>query len=187
VPRQVFGFDPPERFVAGTVGQPGERTFFLQAKSGARVTSVALEKIQVAALAERLTDLLDEVRRRLGDEVNIPPAAPPELEDNAPLDTPLLEEFRVGTLALAWDTDDNCVVIEAHAQGQGEEETEIEPLSDEEEGPDVLRVRITPAQARAFVKRAEQVVSAGRPPCPFCGLPLDPAGHICPRSNGHRA
>jgi uncharacterized repeat protein (TIGR03847 family) len=184
--RQVFAFDPPERFVAGTVGQPGERTFFLQAKSGERVTSVALEKIQVAALAERLAELLEEVRRRLGDDVNIPPVPPPDLDDNAPLDVPLLEEFRVGTLALAWDTDDERVVIEAHAATEGEEPTEIEPLSDDEDGPDVLRVRITPAQARAFVKRAEQVVAAGRPPCPFCGLPLDAEGHICPRSNGHR-
>jgi uncharacterized repeat protein (TIGR03847 family) len=184
----VFSFDPPERFVAGTVGQPGERTFFLQAKAGERVTSVALEKIQVAALAERLTQLLDEVRRRLGDEVNIPVTSPPELDDIAPLDTPLLEEFRVGTLALAWDTDEGRVVIEAHAMTDADEEDpEVEPMSDVEEGPDVLRVRITPSQARAFVKRAEQVVAAGRPPCPFCGLPLDPSGHICPRQNGHRA
>ena len=186
MPRQVFAFDPPERFVAGTVGQPGERTFFLQAKVGERVTSVALEKIQVAALAERLTQLLDEVRRRIGDEANVPPAPPPDIDDVAPLDTPLLEEFRVGTLALAWDTDDNRVVIEAHAQTEAEEQAEIEPLSDDEDGPDVLRVRITPSQARAFVKRAERVVAAGRPPCPFCGLPLDPEGHVCPRSNGHR-
>lgn len=187
MPRQVFAFDAPDRFVAGTVGQPGERTFFLQAKSGARVTSVALEKLQVAALAERLTELLDEVRRRLGEDVDIPAVAPADLDDNAPLDTPLLEEFRVGTLALAWDTGDSRVVIEAHAQTEGEEPPEVEPLSDDEDGPDVLRVRITAAQARAFVKRAEQVVAAGRPPCPFCGLPLDPAGHVCPRSNGHRA
>src|SRR3982751_4797037 len=96
---QVFAFDPPERFVAGTVGQPGERTFFLQAKEGTRVTSVALEKIQVAALAERLSELLDEVRRRLGDDVEIPTVAPAGLDDNAPLDTPLMEEFRVGPLA----------------------------------------------------------------------------------------
>jgi uncharacterized repeat protein (TIGR03847 family) len=116
----------------------------------------------------------------------VPVVPPPALDDNEPLETPLLEEFRVGTLALAWDTDDNNVVIEAHAQTEGEEPTEVEPLSDDEDGPDVLRVRITPEQARAFVKRAEQVVAAGRPPCPFCGLPLDPEGHICPRSNGRR-
>jgi uncharacterized repeat protein (TIGR03847 family) len=109
------------------------------------------------------------------------------MDDLAPLDTPLLEEFRVGTLALAWDDDTDLVVIEAHAATEGEEAIEPEPLSESEDGPDVLRVRITADQARAFVKRAESVVSAGRPPCPFCGLPLDPAGHVCPRQNGHRA
>lgn len=174
MPRQVFSFDPPERFVAGTVGQPGQRTFFLQATDGERVTSVALEKTQVRVLAERLDDLLDEVRRRGGD---VPATA--ELDDVAPLDQPILEEFRVGTLAIAWDGDDGLVVVEAHQMTDGEEDAE-----DEENG-DVLRVRITPAVARSFVKRALRVVEAGRPPCPLCGQPLDPEGHVCPRLNGH--
>jgi uncharacterized repeat protein (TIGR03847 family) len=172
MPRQVFLFDPPERFVAGTVGQPGQRTFFLQATDGERVTSVALEKTQVQVLAERLDDLLDEVRRRGGD---VPAAPPAELEDVAPLDQPILEEFRAGTLAIAWDADDGLVVVEA------QEMTEDE--SGEE--PSVLRVRITPVAARAFTKRALRVVAAGRPPCPLCGHPLDPEGHVCPRLNGH--
>jgi uncharacterized repeat protein (TIGR03847 family) len=179
MPRQVFLFDPPERFVAGTVGQPGQRTFFLQATSGERVTSVALEKTQVRALAERLGDLLDEVRRLGGD---VPPDAPPELEDVAPLDQPILEEFRVGTLALAWDAGDGLVVVEAH---QLTESGELPEDDDEDAEGDVLRVRITPAMTRAFVKRALRVVEAGRPPCPLCGRPLDPEGHICARLNGH--
>lgn len=180
MPRQVFLFDPPERFVAGTVGQPGQRTFFLQATDGERVTSVALEKTQVQVLAERLDDLLDEVRRRGGE---IPPTAPPELEDVAPLDQPILEEFRAGTLAIAWDGDDGIVVVEAHELSEeGVDETADD---DEAEGGAVLRVRITPAMARAFAKRALRVVAAGRPPCPLCGQPLDPEGHVCPRLNGH--
>lgn len=173
MPRQVFEFDRPDRFVAGTVGQPGQRTFFLQATDGERVTSVALEKQQVLVLAERLGDLLDEVRRRGGDA---PAEPPPELEDVAPLDQPILEEFRAGTLAIAWDGEDGMVLVEAHAA------TEVE---EDDEETDVLRVRITPAAARAFVKRALRVVEAGRPPCPLCGRPLDPEGHICPRLNGH--
>lgn len=184
MPRQVFLFDPPDRFVAGTVGQPGERTFFLQASGANRVTSVALEKMQVAVLAERLDELLGEVRRRGGD---VPAEVPPELEDVAPLDQPILEEFRVGTMALAWDGEDEVVVVEAQAQtaegGTGEATL---PLEEGDEGPDVLRVRMTAAVARAFVKRAQRLVAAGRPPCPLCGLPLDPEGHICPRLNGHR-
>ena len=180
----VYFYDPPDRFVAGAVGQPGERTFYLQATASGRVTSVALEKFQVSALAERIDELLDEMLRRTGGSPEVPAAAPAALEDDAPLDLPLLEDFRVGTIALAWDGDGGMVVIEA----QEESEDPVEPLSDEvpTDGPGVLRVRITPALARAFAQRAAKVVAAGRPPCPLCGLPLDTDGHICPRQNGHR-
>lgn len=181
--RQVFLFDDPDRFVAGTVGQPGERTFYLQATDGARSTSVALEKVQVAVLAERVGELLDELRRRGDGE--IPQHAPAELEDVAPLTTPILEDFRAGTLALAWDPERRRLVIEAHAQTEGDEP--VEALTDDAvDGPDVLRVSLDAARARAFVSRALRVVAAGRPPCPLCGLPLDPQGHVCPRQNGHR-
>lgn len=185
MPRQLYVFDPPDRFVAGTVGQPGERTFYLQASGAGRRVSVALEKTQVAVLAERLEELLEEVRRRGAGDV--PTAAPKELEDTAPLDSPIDEEFRVGSMGLAWDGEDERVIIEALAQQETADEAAlVEPLSDLPEGPPALRVRITAEAARAFIKRAERVVAAGRPPCPLCGLPLDPEGHICPRQNGHR-
>jgi uncharacterized repeat protein (TIGR03847 family) len=181
----VFSYDPPDRFVAGTVGQPGERTFYLQASAGARITSVALEKVQVSRLAERLDELLDEELRRSSASPQTPAQAAAALADDDPLDLPLLEEFRVGVIALAWDRDDQRVVIEA----QEETDSPVEPLADEvpEDGPGVLRVRITAAAARAFSRRALQLVGQGRAPCPLCGLPLDAAGHICPRQNGHRA
>jgi uncharacterized repeat protein (TIGR03847 family) len=181
----VFSYDPPDRFVAGTVGQPGERTFYLQASAGPRITSVALEKVQVSRLAERLDELLDEEFRRRGTGSEAPGEAPAGLIDDEPLDLPLLEEFRVGVIAMAWDRDDQRVVIEA----QEETDSPVEPLADEvpEDGPGVLRVRITAAAARAFSRRALQLVGQGRAPCPLCGLPLDAAGHICPRQNGHRA
>jgi len=185
VPRQIFLFDPPDRFVAGTVGQPGERTFFLQASASGRVISVALEKTQVAVLAERLEELLNEVRRR-GAGTDVPATAAGEPDDVAPLDQPILEEFRVGTMALAWDGEAERVVVEAQAQVAEDAPETAEALEDSKDGPDVLRVRISAGAARAFVKRATRVVAAGRPPCPLCGLPLDPAGHICPRQNGHR-
>jgi uncharacterized repeat protein (TIGR03847 family) len=185
VPRQVFFYDPPERFVAGTVGQPGQRTFFLQASGGGRITSVALEKAQVEVLAERVDELLDEVLRRSGGTAPVPAVAPSELEDSAPLDQPILEEFRVGTMALAWDAEQQRVVIEAQARLPEDEEDNGESF-DSEEGPALLRVRITGAMARVFVKRALALVAAGRPSCPFCGLPIDPEGHICPRRNGYR-
>ena len=184
MPRSVHLFDPPERFVTGTVGQPGDRTFYLQASGGGRSVSVALEKAQVSVLAERLEELLEEVRRRGAGDV--PATAPRELEDTAPLDAPVEEEFRVGTMGLAWDGEAGLVVIEALAQPETEADAEVEPLSDEESGPDALRVRLSADMARAFIVRAQRVVAAGRPPCPLCSLPLDPEGHICPRQNGHR-
>jgi uncharacterized repeat protein (TIGR03847 family) len=176
MPRQVFDFEPPDRFVAGTVGEPGERTFYLQASGNGRTVSVALEKVQVSLLAERLAELLDEARRRLGADV---PDEPEVVDDMAPLDPPVEEEFRVGALGLAWDAEDGSVLIEATASSDEEEEVDEEEL-------DVLRVRISALSARAFIARAERVVAAGRPPCPLCGLPLDPTGHVCPRQNGYR-
>jgi uncharacterized repeat protein (TIGR03847 family) len=181
--RQVHLFDRPHRFVAGTVGQPGERTFYLQASGAGRTVSVALEKVQVTLLADRLDELLGEVQRRLG--VPVPDEPPPAADDLEPLETPIEEEFRVGAMGLAWDGDEQLVVVEAQAAGE-EPADESTILEDVEEGPDVLRVRITAESARAFVDRARRVLSAGRPPCPLCGLPLDAEGHICPRQNGYR-
>jgi uncharacterized repeat protein (TIGR03847 family) len=182
VPRTIFDFDPPDRFVAGTVGQPGDRTFYLQASGGGRTVSVALEKVQVQVLADRLEELLDTARRTGADVPAVPSG---DLEDTAPLDAPVEEEFRVGAMGLAWDGDSERVVVEALAQAEAGAE-EVEPLSDAVEGPDALRVHLTAQAVRGFVRRAQRVVAAGRPPCPLCSLPLDPEGHICPRQNGHR-
>ncbi len=218
MPRRLFDFDPPDRFVAGTVGQPGSRTFYLQARRGGQVVSVVLEKVQVAVLAERLGVLLDELENR-GISLATAPAPPEPL----PLDEPIDEAFRATTLTLGWDGDAERVLVEARAQGDDDEEDEddaddevadedeepetvidlssIEGLAgsrgtellaafegvdeDEEDAPDTLRVRLTPALARRFANQALTVVAAGRLPCPLCGQPLDPQGHICPRRNGH--
>ncbi|MFF1905509.1 DUF3090 family protein [Kitasatospora sp. NPDC058218] len=189
MPRQVFFYDQPERFVAGTVGQPGARAFYLQASARGRITSVLLEKTQVAALAERIEEVLDEALRRSGGDSAIPAAAPVDLLDTAPLDLPLEQEFRVGTMALAWDSIDSCLVVEAQAVIEEEEAAEDAAetvFEDDENGPDMLRVRLSGAMARVFAKRALDLVAAGRKPCPFCNLPLDPEGHLCPRANGYR-
>jgi uncharacterized repeat protein (TIGR03847 family) len=186
VARLLFVFDQPDRFVAGTVGAPGERQFYLQARDGQRVVSVALEKQQVQVLAERVDGLLDEVVRRSGGEASVPATAPLGSDDLDPLDPPVTEEFRVGAMSLGWNGDTELVIIEAHEvlEDDGEEVPDLE--EDPDDGPPCLRVRLSGAQARAFAKRALSVVSAGRPPCPFCNLPLEPSGHICPRANGYR-
>lgn len=193
MPRQVYFYEKPERFVAGTVGEPGQRVFFLQATGAGRTISVALEKAQVAALAERIDELLDEVVRRTGGSAAVPAVAPTEMVDTAPLDSPVEEEFRVGTMALAWDGAEERMVLEAQAlieldvdSDEDLEAAEEQLLQDDENGPPLLRVLLTGAQARSFAKRALDVVSAGRPPCPLCSLPLDPEGHVCPRQNGYR-
>ena len=206
MPRALHEYDPPDRFVVGTVGAPGQRTFFLQATGSGRTTSVALEKQQVAVLAERVDALLDEVLRRTGGTAPVPAVAPAELIDNAPLDAPIVEDFRVGTMALAWEGEAERVLIEAQelmpdptdpvdaeegdAAAAGSDAGPAAGLEagfgSQDEGPDMLRVRLSGAAARAFVRRALAVVAAGRPDCPFCGQPMDPEGHVCPRANGYR-
>jgi uncharacterized repeat protein (TIGR03847 family) len=172
-------FDPPERFVAGTVGPPGQRTFFLQARGGGRVVSLSLEKVQVSVLAERITELLDGVSGVGFAELSV---------DNDPLDTPIEDSFRVTTMALSWDSEREVVVIECHDRDlDDEDEAEPDEVPVVPEGePQTVRVVLGPAPAREFARRCAAVVAAGRPPCPFCGQPLDPDGHICPRANGYR-
>ena len=181
--RVIHVFRQPDRFVAGTVGEPGDRTFYLQASEDVRTISVTIEKQQVVVLAERLSSLLEEVASRFGADV--PDDVPEDLVDVDPLTVPVEEEFRVGTMGLGWDADSSAVVIELLAITEGEvDETVV--LDDTEEGPDAVRVFLSPAAARAFAERADRVVNAGRKPCPLCAEPLDPAGHICPRQNGYR-
>jgi uncharacterized repeat protein (TIGR03847 family) len=181
----VLEFDPPDRFVAGTVGPPGQRTFFLQASAGSRLASVSLEKQQLSTLADRVNDLLDDFAA--GEAAD---AVAESFEDVDPLATPIEDEFRVGTMSLGWDAERRVVIVECH---DGQEELVVdeegEPaLEPEQPGvfETVLRVVIEPARARAFARRCTKVVAAGRPPCPFCGGPLDPNGHICPRANGYK-
>jgi uncharacterized repeat protein (TIGR03847 family) len=188
----VHRYDAPDRFVAGTVGQPGERTFFLQAREGNRMTSVVCEKQQVSVLAEHLDRVLDEVQRRSAGQVDVPPASS-TASDTDPLDAPINEEFRVGTMTIAWDSSIDRIVIELFSNVDVDDEEQPEetssPAADEPEeieADEVFVVKITASYARDFVARAQALVAAGRPSCPFCLQPIDPQGHICPRANGYR-
>ena len=179
--RAIHVFRTPDRFVAGTVGQPGNRTFYLQAVHDKRVVSVILEKQQVAVLAERIAALLLEINRRFGTPI---PPETAELEDLSPLITPVDAEFRVGTMGLGWDSEAQTVVVELLAVSETEFDASV-VLDDAEDGPDAVRVFLTPESARQFATRSNRVISAGRPPCPLCDEPLDPEGHICVRTNGY--
>lgn len=184
MPQQIF--DPPERFVSGTVGPPGQRTFFLQAAGRGRLTSMSLEKQQVQILADRCNDLLDLHAPLTGSD-----AAAARLVDNEPLGTPIEDEFRVQSIGLAYDDHRDVVIIDC-SDGDLEEQPDPEDVAalglDDAvpSDPQVVRVVLTPAAARAFARRSLALVAAGRAPCPFCGEPLDPEGHICPRANGYK-
>ena len=164
------------------MGEPGDRVFYLQAIEEPRIVSVVLEKAQVKILADRMGLLLEEVRRRFGAQV---PDAEVEVGDLSPLATPIDAEFRVGTMGLGWDAESGSVVVELLELTEGELDESV-VLDDTEEGPDAVRVFLTPIQARQFAARSTRVVSAGRPPCPLCGEPLNPQGHMCARTNGYR-
>ncbi|MFF2550131.1 DUF3090 domain-containing protein [Nocardia sp. NPDC058058] len=180
--RAIHIFRTPDRFIAGTVGEPGDRAFYLQAVQEPRVVSVLLEKQQVKVLADRMGLLLDEVARRFGTPV---PPQPADVADVAPLATPIEAEFRVGTMGLGWDADANAVVVELLAITETEVDESV-VLDDTEEGPDAVRVFLTPVQAREFALRSTRVIAAGRKPCPLCDEPLSPTGHMCVRTNGYK-
>lgn len=170
--RRLFRFDDPDRFLTGTVGVPGDRAFFLQARQGAAVVTLAVEKVQVAALAARIIELADALAPRLDDE---------RVANGAVLEAPIVEAFRVGAIALAWDADRKRMVIEA--QPVSEDGSYVEIADDDPDGPDLFRIRLALGEARDFAHRAIDIVEAGRPTCPFCGQAIDQRGHLCPRAN----
>lgn len=181
----VHLFDPPTRCVVGTVGEPGERTFFLQVQDAERIISVILEKDQVRILAERMKDILDQVAPKSSSSIPI---------DDAPLAQPILAEFRIGILGLAWDDEENRIIIEAGSRvvelaeldGLSELTEDDEDEDEIVEGNEMLDIRLTVDLARGFVERSLRVVKAGRHTCPFCGNLLDQKGHVCQRANGYR-
>ena len=181
MPTIVHGFDWPDRVVVGTVGRPGARTFYLQARDGRRVVSVALEKEQSAVLAHKIDEILDEVRRVEGNPASVPETTPDELVDHAPLDQPVEAEFRVGALSLGWDPSTAQVVVEAYPLADpGDDDLDVDLDADDDAEPvEMMTLRLPVGTARAFAARTLEVVGAGRPLCPLCGAPMDPEGHVC--------
>jgi uncharacterized repeat protein (TIGR03847 family) len=160
----------PERFAAGATGAPGSRVFYLQATTDGQVVSFRLEKQQVAVLADHLAGVLRDL-----------PSFDWPSGDDLVLVEPVVSEWVVGALAMAYDEVDQAIVVVAEELVEVDEETG-EPVQE----PSTARFRLTLAQVAGFVRRAAELVLSGRPPCPLCGQPMDPDGHRCPRSNGHR-
>lgn len=164
-----FELEQCDRITAGAVGEPGNRTFFIQARSGAQLVTVQAEKQQVQVLAATLQNLLDSLP---GAEEEGDRPAPGDLQ----LEEPLIPEWRAGSMALEYDHEADRVAILI--------EEAIPEESDE--SPGSARLKATRAQVRAMSEHALTVVSAGRPSCQLCGFPIDPEGHSCPALNGHR-
>jgi len=159
-----FDLGEVDRLTVGTVGPPGQRVFYLQARAGAQVVSLRLEKTQVAALVAYLTAMLSDL------------PAPGPLPDEMDLIEPVLAEWIVGALGVNYDETSDRILVLAE-----------EMVEEGDEGGASARVLATREQVAALAAHGAEVVASGRPPCPLCGQPLDPEGHVCVRLNGHRS
>jgi uncharacterized repeat protein (TIGR03847 family) len=174
--------DPVTRLTADAVGAPGQRTFYLQAASGADQVTLLVEKEQVRRLAESLESWLPELA---ADRPEDPEEARVAEAGELALSEPLEPDFRVGQLSLSYDPERDRVLVVATELVAGEEQPE-EPAPELVPEPQEVRLFVTRPQLRVLARRGSQVVASGRPLCPLCGNPLDPSGHICPALNGHR-
>jgi uncharacterized repeat protein (TIGR03847 family) len=161
----------PDRFIVGTVGAPGERAFYVQAKKDRQVFSVAIEKDQVRAIVSRLEIIIAGVKRANPFEL----LQPMPIDDEA-LDSPVDSLFVTGAISISWDDQMKIVNFEFYEATSQEDQDDTE----------VLALSISLGGAQSFVNRSKAVVNAGRLPCPFCSIPIDPRGHLCPRANGYK-
>ena len=164
-------FDLPDvdRFTAGTIGEPGARVFYLQAIAGAQVVSLQLEKGQVGALAQYLAELLHD----------LPTPADSEVPQDMELTSPVIPEWIVGQLGVVFDEGRDRMIVRA-------DEIALEEDADDEATLGMARFALTRGQVQAFVVRATLLLSSGRPTCPLCARPIDPEGHMCIKTNGHK-
>jgi uncharacterized repeat protein (TIGR03847 family) len=154
--------EAPDDFTVGTVGPVGQRVFLMQCRQGSELLTLKVEKQQVAVLASYLARIVREVGR--------PGALPQDVVFRADEEP----AWVVGTIGVSYDEPAARIVVV------------VEERVEEDEEASVARISVTLEQAAAFAIVATGLVEAGRPPCPLCGLPLDPSGHDCPRTNGHR-
>ena len=177
----------PELFTTDYIGQPGERTFYLQSRGGLGTRSWLVEKQQVAVLAEKLQEMLFLIDQ--DDTIKgMSAARDPALR----LQTPVEADFRVGIIGLAYEEEADLVIVfmqpaeeEASTEDEAIEQALTEALTESEDGPGT-RLLLRRDQVRSFVLHATAIVAEGRPLCQLCGLPIDPEGHVCPATNGHR-
>jgi uncharacterized repeat protein (TIGR03847 family) len=168
-------YDAPDHCTVGALGEVGHRLFLFYCRQGLTETTVKVEKQQIAVLAGYLGRIVRELGR------------PGHLPENLEFYGTEEYEWVVGTIGVSYDDELDRIVVVFEEIGVDDEELDEEtPEVDESESGHVLRVALSREQAAAFAIHATQLVEAGRPPCPLCALPLDPGGHVCPRTNGHR-
>ncbi|MGH2691991.1 MAG: DUF3090 domain-containing protein [Actinomycetota bacterium] len=176
----MIELDPVDRITAGAVGEPGERTFFLQGRQSERLVTILVEKQQVELLSASLVEILARSGKETGQG---PPDEEMDLED------PVVPEWRAGRLSIGYDEDRDLVLLEAEeyvAEDADEEESgEAETLLPDPDAAGAVRFWVTREQALALARHAASVAAAGRPRCQLCGNPMDPDGHVCPALNGH--
>ena len=165
--------DPVESFIVGTIGAPGEREFYLQAKFHGGIHSFAIDKLQVSALADRMALLIGELK-----------AADYRFENvlTPGLEVPLIPEFQIGVIGIIWLGETEQVRLDLQEIAEGDNDL----IPEDKNGPNLFKLYMSPDIANNFISLARKVVSAGRAPCPFCGLPINRDGHLCPRANGYR-
>jgi uncharacterized repeat protein (TIGR03847 family) len=169
-----FELPSPDRFTAGTIGEPGQRMFFLQAEAAGHLVTLKCEKQQVGALAEHLASLL----------ADLPVPADQEVEaTDVDFVPPHRAEWIVGRMGVAWDEGDDRLVLQCEELVAVDADEDDPVAAAAELVPATARFRLTRAQVAAFVEVARDLVASGRPPCDLCGGPMDPAGHACPRLN----
>lgn len=175
-------FENVSRFVAGTVGEPGARSFWIQVRSGNDLVSVAAEKSQVSLLGERFEEMLREIRLA-HPEIERPGL----IEDREGLEMPVIADFRVGAIAIFFDEYIEKVQVDLREVNNDFDEEELFEIDTASlDNVQVLRIYLSLAQVKSFAVTAQALVKAGRLPCPFCAFPIDPLGHICARANGYR-
>lgn len=166
--------DPIESFMVGTIGQPGEREFYLQAKYRNGIHSFAIDKMQVTALADRMALLIGELKAADYRFENV-------IATN--FEVPLIPEFQIGVIGIIWMGTTEQVSLDLQEIVQGD--NDLIPI-EEEDGPAIFRLLMSPDIANGFISQSRKIVAAGRAPCPFCALPINKDGHLCPRANGYR-
>lgn len=185
MPRIELDLNPVTHITTDAIGQPGKRVFYIQGRKDDEIVTLIVEKVQIQTLALGVEDFLAELAQRFPD---LPEASPEYDEALMRILPPVDPLFRIGELALAYDADNDMSILIAREitsvdeaeQGEGE----LSPADEEETS--VVRFWCTRTQLRAMCRWGLEVAAQGRPICPYCGQPMDPAGHLCPKRNGHK-